>query len=47
MNGSGMCVHQAVAAFQQFTGITPDVSRMHRAFAKALVVRDAAVAASA
>jgi shikimate dehydrogenase len=47
MNGSGMCVHQAVAAFQQFTGITPDVARMHSAFAKALVLRDAAVAASA
>lgn len=47
MNGSGMCVHQAVAAFQQFTGITPDVARMHRAFAKALALRDAAVAASA
>ena len=47
MNGSGMCVHQAVAAFQQFTGIAPDAARMHRAFAEALALRDAALTASA
>ena len=40
LNGAGMCVHQAVAAFQLFTGLTPDVARLHRAFAAALAVRD-------
>jgi shikimate dehydrogenase len=40
LNGSGMCVHTAVEAFQLFTGITPDVARLHAAFAKALVERD-------
>jgi quinate/shikimate dehydrogenase (NAD+) len=40
LNGSGMCVHTAVEAFRLFTGITPDVARLHAAFAKALVERD-------
>jgi shikimate dehydrogenase len=44
MNGGGMCVHQAVEAFRLFTGITPDVARLHRAFAAALVARGAALA---
>jgi shikimate dehydrogenase len=44
MNGGGMCVHQAVEALRLFTGIEPDVAHMHRAFAKALAVRDAALA---
>ena len=44
LNGGGMCVHQAVEAFRLFTGITPDVARMHRAFSKALAARDAAMA---
>lgn len=45
MNGGGMCVHQAVEAFRQFVGVVPDIARMHRTFAKALAVRDAALAA--
>ena len=44
MSGDGMCVHQAVEAFRLFTGIEPDVARLHRTFAKALIARDAAVA---
>ena len=42
LNGAGMCVHQAVAAFRLFTGLTPDVSRLHCAFAAALAARDKA-----
>jgi len=37
-----MCVHQAVEAFQLFTGITPDVARLHRAFDAAYEAREAA-----
>ncbi len=44
MNGGGMCVHQAVEAFRLLTGIEPDLARLHRAFATALVARDAAYA---
>lgn len=33
MNGSGMAVFQAAAAFRLFTGITPDAERMKRHFA--------------
>jgi shikimate dehydrogenase len=44
LNGGGMCVHQAVAAFQCLTGIAPDVARLHRAFAAAVAARDAALA---
>jgi shikimate dehydrogenase len=40
LNGAGMCVHQAVAAFQLFTGLTPDAARLHRAFAAGLAARD-------
>jgi shikimate dehydrogenase len=40
LNGSGMCVHQAVEAFHCLTGAKPDVARMHRAFAKGLAARD-------
>jgi shikimate dehydrogenase len=40
LNGAGMCVHTAVEAFSLFTNITPDVARLHAAFAKALVERD-------
>ena len=29
LNGGGMCVHQAVEAFQLLTGIEPNVARMH------------------
>jgi shikimate dehydrogenase len=40
MNGAGMCVHQAVQAFRLFTGIEPDLARLHRTFATALAARD-------
>jgi len=43
LTGGGMCVHQAVDAFRLFTGITPDVARMHRTFAAALLARDEAL----
>jgi shikimate dehydrogenase len=39
MNGGGMCVYQAVEAFRLFTGIAPDVARLHRTFAAALVAQ--------
>ena len=42
--GGGMCVHQAAAAFQLFTGIAPDVERMHRVFRAAASARDARLA---
>ena len=40
MGGAGMCVHQAVEAFRLFTGLAPDVERLHAAFARAAVLRD-------
>ena len=40
LNGGGMCVHQAAEAFRLFTGIDPDLPRMHRAFATALAARE-------
>jgi shikimate dehydrogenase len=43
MNGGGMCVHQAVEAFRLFTGIEPDVARLHRTFATACAARDQAM----
>ena len=43
LNGSGMCVHQAVDAFAQISGVTPDVATLTRAFAAAAAARDAAV----
>jgi len=46
LNGGGMCVHQAVAAFQCLTGVTPDVARLHRTFASAVAARDAGLAAA-
>jgi Shikimate 5'-dehydrogenase C-terminal domain len=36
LNGSGMCVHQAVEALTLFTGVKPEVARLYRAFAKGL-----------
>jgi shikimate dehydrogenase len=42
LNGGGMCVHQAVAAFRQLTGVEPDIGRMHRAFAIAVAARERA-----
>ena len=41
LTGGGMCVYQAVDAFRLFTGIDPDVARMHRTFDAALTARDA------
>jgi shikimate dehydrogenase len=46
MSGDGMCVHQAVEAFRLFTGITPDLARLHRAFAAAYAAREAALVAA-
>jgi shikimate dehydrogenase len=42
LTGGGMCVHQAAETFRLFTGLQPDIERMHRTFAAALVARDAA-----
>lgn len=33
IDGAGMAVHQAAEAFRLFTGLDPDVERMHRHFA--------------
>jgi quinate/shikimate dehydrogenase (NAD+) len=44
LSGNGMCVHQAVEAFRLFTGITPDIARLHRAFATGYEAREAAIA---
>lgn len=46
MTGGGMCVHQAAEAFRLFTGIEPDVARMHRLFDRLCAARDAALAAA-
>jgi shikimate dehydrogenase len=46
LNGGGMCAHQAVAAFQCLTGVTPDLSRLHHAFAIAVAARDSQLAAA-
>jgi len=46
LTGGGMCVHQAAEAFRLFVGVEPDIKRMHRTFAQALAVRDAAMADS-
>lgn len=43
LNGGGMCVHQAVEAFRLFTGIEPNVARLHRTFATACAARDKAL----
>ena len=40
MGGAGMCVHQAVRAFELFTGRVPDVARMNRTFLAAAAKRD-------
>lgn len=42
LNGSGMVVHQAAAAFRCLTGETADIAGLYRAFAKALAARDEA-----
>ncbi|WP_300299747.1 shikimate dehydrogenase [Ferrovibrio sp.] len=46
MTGGGMCVHQAAEAFRLFTGLEPDVARMHRLFNEACARRDAKLAAA-
>lgn len=43
MGGAGMCVHQAVRAFELFTGRVPDVARMDRAFLAAAAKREKAL----
>ena len=40
MGGAGMCVHQAAETFRLFTGLAPDLHRMHRVFAEAAAMRD-------
>jgi shikimate dehydrogenase len=44
LTGDGMCVHQAADAFVRFTGLKPDLARMHHTFRRALAARDAALA---
>ena len=46
LNGSGMVVHQAAAAFRCLTGETADPARLYRAFAKGMAARDGAMRAS-
>lgn len=41
LNGSGMCIHQAVEAFGQLVGVAPDVAQLRRAFAAGVALRDA------
>jgi shikimate dehydrogenase len=43
MSGNGMCVHQAIEAFRHFTGVTVEVARLHRTFARALESRERAM----
>jgi shikimate dehydrogenase len=43
MGGAGMCVHQAVRAFELFTGRVPDVARMDRTFLAAAAKREEAL----
>ncbi len=46
MTGGGMCVHQAAEAFRLFTGIAPDIARMHALFSRECAKRDAELAAA-
>jgi shikimate 5-dehydrogenase len=41
-----MCVHQAAEAYRLFAGVTPDVARLHAAFARAAALRDRASVAA-
>jgi shikimate 5-dehydrogenase len=41
-----MCVHQAAEAFRLFTGVSPDIARMHALFTRACAARDAKLAAA-
>jgi shikimate dehydrogenase len=40
IGGAGMCVFQAAEAFRLFTGIVPDITRMHRTFSAAAAARE-------
>ncbi len=42
MNGSGMVVYQAAAAFEFFTGLTADVQRMQQSFLDDVAASDPA-----
>lgn len=46
MGGAGMCVHQAAEGFGLFSGVAPDVARLHAAFDKAATLRDRVSAAA-
>ncbi len=39
MGGAGMCIHQAVGAFELFSGHTPDLARLQRTFIEACARR--------
>jgi shikimate dehydrogenase len=43
INGAGMCVHQAAEAFALFTGLRPDIARMHQVFRTAAALRERAL----
>jgi shikimate dehydrogenase len=47
LTGGGMCVHQAADAFRLFSGLEPDIARMHNIFETALAERDAALRTAA
>ncbi|NNE37878.1 MAG: shikimate dehydrogenase, partial [Gammaproteobacteria bacterium] len=40
MNGGGMAVNQAAAAFEIFTGIKPDTKRMHQHFSDLILQKN-------
>ena len=40
MGGAGMCIHQAAASFQIFTGLVADLARMQETFAEAAAARE-------
>lgn len=40
MGGAGMCIHQAAASFQIFTGLVADLARMQKTFAEAAAARE-------
>ena len=46
LNGRGMVVHQAAAAFRCLTGATADAARLYHAFGKGLAARDDAMHSS-
>lgn len=42
VGGAGMCIFQAVESFRLFSGLPPDVARMHRIFSAAVAIREGA-----